>query len=340
MTPLHKFPVPVLGICLFTSFLFLACSRTSDRFSLEGHFKNLNQGEFYIYSLEQGFKDTIAVNDGRFSYLRAMTDTTTLLLLFPNYSELPIFACPGAEVKMEGDVSHLRETEITGTEENNAMTAFRKKTAEKMPPDVQKDALAFINEHPKSPVSNYLLRRFFLQASEPDYKQALQLCTILHNAQPQNQQLARLMALLESLAAYKRDGQLPPFSAVSTKGDTINNASLTSDANIIAVWASWSYDSQGIFRELQSLSEEYPHKLSVVSICLDASPSEGKAFLERDSITWPTICDGMLWQSPVIAALGIATLPSNIIVNKNGYIIARNLSNTDLRAKLNTLLGE
>ena len=123
-----KHTVPVIAACLFTSFLFWACGGSTDRFHLEGQFKNLNQGEFYIYSLEQGFKDTIAVNDGRFSYVRMMKDTTTLLMLFPNYSELPVFASPGAEVRMEGDVTHLRETKITGTRDNEDMTAFRIKT--------------------------------------------------------------------------------------------------------------------------------------------------------------------------------------------------------------------
>ena len=58
---------------------------------------------------------------------------------------------------MTGDVSHLRETEITGTKENDLMTAFRIKTNEMMPPEVQQEARQFITEHPASIVSNYLL---------------------------------------------------------------------------------------------------------------------------------------------------------------------------------------
>ena len=336
----HKHTVPVIAACLFTSFLFWACGGSTDRFHLEGQFKNLNQGEFYIYSLEQGFKDTIAVNDGRFSYVRMMKDTTTLLMLFPNYSELPVFASPGAEVRMEGDVTHLRETKITGTRDNEDMTAFRIKTGEKMPPDVQKEALRFINEHPTSSVSNFLLRRHFLQVPEPDYQQALKLCAKLRKAQPQNQQLARLHTLLTNLTAWKTDGPLPQFSAVSTQGDTISNATLKKDVNVITVWASWNFESQNVFRTLQVIDNLFPKRLSVVAICLDASPSEGKKYLERDSIQWPNICDGQLWQSPVLSQLGIATLPANIIVDKQGNIVARNLSMSDLKDKIEALLKE
>jgi len=340
MAPKNRLPVSIIVIGLFTSLLFLACSQHSDRFSLKGHFKNLNQGEFYIYDLEKGVKDTIAVNDGRFTYVRPMKDTTTLVMLFPNYSELPIFARPGAEVSMEGDASQLRTTEITGTDDNEAMTKFRHATNDKTPPEVQKDAQQFIKEHPASPVSLYLLRRYFLQTTTPDYPLALQLCEILHQKQPQNLQLARLHTLLEQLKNQKSSGALPPFEAVSTKGDTISNKTLKGEANVIAVWAAWSFESQSIFRTLNELTKDHPKKISVVAICLDATPAEGKNFLERDSIQWPNICDGQLWQSPLLTQLGIATLPANIVVDKKGNIVARNINNADLKDKIKEMLEE
>ena len=116
-----------------------SCSKQNDRFRLEAQFKNLNQGEFYIYNVYTGEKDTVAVNDGRFIYDRPLTDTLTLAILFPNYSEIPVFATPGGEVKMEGDATHLRETELTGTPDNDLMTAFRLKTNEMTPPEARSD---------------------------------------------------------------------------------------------------------------------------------------------------------------------------------------------------------
>ena len=60
--------------------------------------------------------------------------------------------------------------------------------------------------------------------------------------------------------------------------------------------------------------------------------------LERDSITWPNICDGLLWQSPLLAKLGMFTVGDNIVVDKSGTIVGRNLSNKDLEKKLEELL--
>ncbi|MCR4603601.1 MAG: AhpC/TSA family protein [Prevotella sp.] len=330
----------IIVLCLFTMLILTACGRTSGRFRLEGQFKNLNQGEFYLYDFEQGTKDTIAVNDGRFVYDRPLKDTITLLLLFPNYSELPIFAQPGAKVTIEGDVSHLRDTEVSGTPDNDEMTAFRLKTSEMMPPDVQKEARQYIEQHPASPISNYLLRHHILLSATPDYPLAGQLVDQLHEAQPQNAQLARLSILLAALRHNTAEGKLADFKAVDTKGDTITNKQLKGEVNAIVAWAMWSYDSQNILRELRSLTKEYARRLSVVSISLDASPGESKNFLERDSIQWPNICDSMLWQSPLLTQLGIATLPANILVDNNGNIISRNLTTVELKEKIKELLDK
>jgi len=327
---------------LFFLILLVAssCSKQNDQFTLEAQFKNLNQGEFYIYDYYTGEKDTIAVNDGRFVYKRQLTDTLTLSIIFPNYSEIPVFATPGGEVTMEGDASHLRDTELKGTPDNELMTAFRLKTNEMTPPEAEAEAEKVINEHPESPVSLYLLQKYFLQSLTPDYAKAYTLCEKLRNKLPYDQHVARLLTQLEALKNYTADGQQPEFTAISTNGDTISNTKLRSDVNVILVWATWSFDSHSPMRSLKNLQKIFPERrLKIVSICVDDAPSEGEGILERDSITWPNVCDSMMFQSPLLAQLGIATLPANIISDKQGNIVARNLANSDLENKVKQLLG-
>ena len=317
-----------------------ACSRQGDRFHLEAQFKNLNQGEFYIYNYYTGEKDTVSVNDGRFVYDRHLTDTVTLAILFPNYSEIPVFAIPGGDVQMKGDASHLRDTELTGTPDNDLMTAFRLKTSEMTPPEAEAEAEQFINDHPESPASLYLLHRYFLQSLEPDYAKGYTLCEKLRAHQPNNANVARLLTQLEALKAYVASGKLPSFQAISTDGDTVTEATMNGDVNVIMAWASWSYDSQSPMRTLSTLMKKHRQRLRVLSISVDAAPSEGKGVLERDSVQWPNVCDSLMWQSPVLSQLGIATVPANIITDKQGTIVARNLSSTDLQKKVKEMLGE
>ena len=76
----------------------------------------------------------------------------------------------------------------------------------------------------------------------------------------------------------------------------------------------------------------------MVSICLDAAPTEAERILERDSLQWPNVCDSLLWKSPILAQLGIATVPANIITDKKGIVVARNLTTIKLKEKIEELL--
>jgi len=327
----------LLMVLPFSFFLF-SCSSPDTRFHLEGRFKNLNQGEFYLYSPEQGTKDTIAVKDGRFIYDIAIDDSLTLVMLFPNYSEMPIFAHPGARVKMKGDVSHLKETEITGTKVNEEMTAFRLKANQLTPPEVRKAAADYISDYPTSPISYYLLKRYFIQGAEPDYAKASQLCTILCKADPKNIRLERLKKELTQLKSSYDMKQLPSFHAIDMNGKTIGNQHLKSEVNVIFAWATWNYDGQQIMRQIQTVQKQNPGRISCLGICLDPSPKEAKRMLERDSIRWSNVCDGSMFQMPIVGKLGIVCLPYNLITDKNGKILARDLSSADLRKKLDELL--
>lgn len=315
-----------------------SCSSNNGRFRLEGSFKNLNQGEFYIYDIEHGTKDTIAVSDGRFTYDIALKDTVTLSLLFPNFSELPIFARPGAKVKMKGDVSHLRETNISGTDDNDLMTEFRLKTTDMVPPDVAKEARRFIGSHPASQVSLYLLMRHFVLCFEPDYNTAYELCEKIQKAQPSNRRIKQLLTQLSHLKEHVTDAPLPQFTAIDTDGKTVDNSKLNKTVNVVYVWASWSIDSQSMLRTLHKLQKSHHDSLAVVSICLDAGPGEGEKVLQSDSITWPNICDSLMWQSPLVTQLGIATIPESIVTDSTGTIVARSLASSELKSRIEQML--
>ena len=319
--------------------LFLSCGSSSDRFTLEGRFRNLNQGEFYIYNPETGTKDTIHLRDSRFEYERMLDEPTQLVLMFPNYSEMPVFAQPGSSLSMKGDASHLRETEIKGDDVNEEMTEFRLAIKDNTPPEQSREAARYVEQHPESPIALYLVTRYFVQGSTPDYPQAYKLCKLVAGQQPDNLSARRLLHRLEGLKNFTETGKLPRFSVKDTKGQTVDNSWLKADVNVIVVWAVWNFESQNLLRMLRGRQREYGNqRLHVVSISLDASMTDGKRILERDTITWPNVCDGMMWQTSALQQLGFGAVGDNVVVDKKGTIVARNLDNKKLKEKIDSML--
>ena len=74
---------------LFILTLVLAsCGTDSHHFKIDGHFLNLNQGEFYVYSPDGDINgiDTIKVRGGRFTYETPCEEPCILVIVFPNFS--------------------------------------------------------------------------------------------------------------------------------------------------------------------------------------------------------------------------------------------------------------
>lgn len=172
-------PAPRLSavvLMLAALWLLAACGEDSKHFKLEGRMLQMNSGEFYVYSDDgdiDGF-DTIKVQGGRFAYEIPCEHPFTFTVVFPNYSQLPIFAEPGKTVEVDGDASHLKALKIKGSKTNELMSAFREHVANASPPETKQFAAQFIKDHADSPVSLYLLKRYFVATPMPDYQQAAQ----------------------------------------------------------------------------------------------------------------------------------------------------------------------
>lgn len=327
-----------LSYLLLLTLVLVSCGTSSDHFKIEGHFLNLNQGEFYVYSSDGSTAgvDTIKVNGGRFTYEVACTRPSVLMLVFPNFSEQPVFAEPGKSVSISADASHLKQMEVKGTKDNELMNDFRERILQASPPDMRKYAEEFIGEHPDSPVSVYLVRRYFMQQPDADFVRATVLLEKLAKAQTDNVWLGKLRNLADQANKLSTNQPLPRFSAMDINGKPVSNQHLSSDIGVVTVWASWNFDSQNIQRMLKQQQRHKGNRLRVVSICLDGSQRECRINMERDSISWPTICDGKMFDTPVLKQLGVGNVPDNLLI-VHGKVVARGLNAIALRERLEKL---
>ena len=325
----------LMGMILLTG-----CGGNRPTFLLEGTFKGFNQGELYICDINGHFPiDTVAVAKSQFRYEVALEEPTAFVIIFPNYSEVPVYGENGAEVTIEGDVSHLREIDVDGTDENEALTEYRKKTSHQTPPEVALTTEQFIKDYPASPFALYLIRKVFIQSSQPDYKRAADLMALVVQANPNaSDDTKALMRQMEGLSFLKDGGRLPAFTATDINGETVKSSDLNAKVNVITVWNTDNFEGQGILRQLHQKQKEAGNNLKVLTVCLEADVKACRQRLERDSITWHTICDGQLWDSPIIQQTGLSFIPDNILIDDKGKILAHSLSQAELMSRIDKIL--
>lgn len=328
----------ILGYILFT-LIIVSCGEKRQTFLLEGSFKGFNQGELYIYGNDGTHTlDTIAVVKGQFRYEISLDDSTTFVLVFPNFTELPVFGTKGAHVTIDGDASHLREAKITGNDENEDFTEFRQKTSHQSPPEFSLSVEQFIKENPTSPFATYLLRRHFIQVPEPNYARAIEAAEAILKVRSDASDLKNDIKQMEGAKYLKKGSRLPAFTVKDINGKTVKSSDLNAKLNIITVWSSWNYDSQNIQRQLGNKKDQYGNDLKILSICIDADVKDCRRKSNRDSLKWNTICDGRLWETPLLLQTGLSYVPDNIVIDSQGKILAHSLNARDLMDKIDDTL--
>ncbi len=298
----------------------------------------MNQGQFFVYSPDGAISgiDTIMVQGGRFAYEIPCESEGTIVIVLPNYSEIPVFVEPGKSVDLKADASHIKDIEVTGTDANDRMTKWRKNTSSQSPDGLMKQAEQFIRENPSSIISRWMLRKYFIVTAKPDLKKAKELVKLMSEKNEKEASIVRLSVGLENVPLQVGD-VLPAFTAKDLQGKDVQASQYRVGKTIILVWATWDYDgisiSRRVFRKIEELKSQGKQVPKVLGISIDASAVDAKRTVGNDSTAWSTICDGLMWESPVVKAIGTTKVPDNFVL-ENGKVKACHLGNDELLKQL------
>ena len=261
---------------LVAALVCTSCGTDSRHFRIDGRLLHLNQGEFYVYSPDGTINglDTIKVQAGRFSYEVACDRPMTLMIVFPNFTEQPVFAQPGKSVDLKGDASHLKEMTVKGTEDNELMNKFREMIHNAAPPEMKKCAQLFVQDHPESRVGAYLVDRYFIHDANPDTKTAVRLVDLMIEKQPDNGYLKRQKRQLTASFVAAKGADIPNVLGTTVDGKTIGRVQLTkAPVTVVCALATWKYESMSQFRRLAAYAASQQGRVAVVGVSIDASPS-------------------------------------------------------------------
>lgn len=275
---LHQSVVPLMAVVftLVAALVCTSCGTDSRHFRIDGRLLHLNQGEFYVYSPDGTINglDTIKVQAGRFSYEVACDRPMTLMIVFPNFTEQPVFAQPGKSVDLKGDASHLKEMTVKGTKDNELMNKFREMIRNAAPPEMKKCAQLFVQDHPESRVGAYLVDRYFIHDANPDTKTAVRLVDLMIEKQPENGYLKRQKRQLTASFVATKGADIPNVLGTTVDGKTIGRVQLTkAPVTVVCALATWKYESMSQFRRLAAYAASQQGRVAVVGVSIDASPS-------------------------------------------------------------------
>ena len=329
----HALHISSLIAAIIMALTLTACGPDGKHCAVEGRFLKMNQGQFLVYSPDAIIEgvDTIRVLGGRFEYETECHAKGILVIVLPNFSELPVFVEPGQSVDIKADATHIKDIKIKGGSENKAMTEWREQNNDLKPNQQAVAAEKFIRENPESDVSRWLLHKYILSKENADYGKVKSLLSLISkaNAKRQTPWTTRMSAGMLTAGNGQKGSKLPKFKATDINGKTITDKDFSKGYAIITTFCQWSYDSQNRNRQINGLLTNPDDKIETsefkgLAISLDPSKDLLRAEHLDESDNWNIVCDGKMWDSELVKSLGLTYMPDNIIL-KDGKIIARNV---------------
>lgn len=340
------------------------CHANSQTVNIEGNITGLSDTDvvFYYYSTDGEKTDTIKINGGKFTWSGTVNGPQKAMIFLPGAS-IPFYIEPGV-MRIDGKADRLDSLKITGSKTHDEAKRFagefrqlseqKKQLHEKMAAatgdelrelmgkevllkkETFEKELRYIKEHPESVISSSLVSS---KAALDGYNDGIIAFNALSESFRNSARGKEIAKRLEILKRSRLGGTIPDFEQNDPDGKSVRFADFKGKYIFIDFWASWCAPCREENPNVLSAYNKFKNKnFTVIGVSLDSDRDKWKQAIKEDNMPWAMVSDLKGMNNEISSYFGINGVPSTLLIDPAGKIIAKDLRGEALHQKLAELL--
>ncbi len=175
-------------------------------------------------------------------------------------------------------------------------------------------------------------------------KEADELDALFSGLDPKIQEVPSMVELkkrIEMLKAVAVGQIAPDFTQNDPDGNPVKFSDVYSknEVTLLDFWASWCQPCRAENPNVVAVFNDYKGKgFGVFGVSLDMDKDSWLKAIDTDKLHWTQVSDLSYWNNPVAQKYAVNAIPSNLLVDKNGRIIAKDKRDDELRETVAKIL--
>ena len=361
----------IFGILCFVLFASANSKATDSTYIINGTFTKVKTGVVYLYIFSDGTKkDSAKIINGKFSFKGNLQSPSSALLdlkddrqdYFRFYLEptkvtitgtgdsMALLTIKGSTVNNDNKILKQRLEPVSKWEDDlnklysDAIKAKNKplmdsldEVSDNVLKEKRKVVAAFVKDYPHSMRSAIAITENFAYYAEADEVEPLY--NLLDNNLKNS---AKGKAIKKMVDVYKTVavGQVPPdFTQTTPDGKSMSLSSLKGKYVLVDFWASWCGPCRRENPNIVKRYNEFKDKnFEIFGVSYDTKKPNWEKAIQDDGLVWSQVSDLLGWKNATSDLYGIKAIPANLLLDKDGRIIAKNLFGKKLADKLSQIL--